>query len=259
VTQRRPSQPGWRGAVDNVLATAGPVPRALADGWRRELDDVERRVLAAGRTGLRRPTNAMPVSAVRASVATVSELPASALDDGMHALVVLATARLGTVWAVDDLLDVACAVELADRATRHHDAVADRLEDPRVGFGRRRNVLAVLDGDLSITQAAVLVADVGSTAYRILVRGYGGAQVARLRGDLVAARVALLQAATSLGALVAGVPQIAVDALWRDARMGATPESPVPARVLGFMLDTVGAMRSTTRSMGSTASRAGAR
>jgi hypothetical protein len=254
VTQPRPSQPGWRRAVDSVVATAGPVPRALADGWRRELDDVEYRVLAAGRTSLRRPTNAVPASGLPAS-----GLPASGLDDGMHALVVLATARLGTVWAVDDLLDVACAVELADRATRHHDAVADRLEDPRVGFGRRRNVLAVLDGDLSITQAAVLVADVGSTAYRILVRGYGGAQVARLRGDLVAARVALLQAATSLGALVAGVPQIAVDALWRDARTGVTPESPVQARVLGFMLDTVGALRSTTRPMGSTASRAGAR
>ena len=232
MTQRRPSRPGWCRAVDTVVAGAGPVPPALADGWRRELDDVEHRVLAAGRTGPRR---------LEIAVA------ASALDDGMHALVVLATARLGTVWAVGDLLDVASAVELADRATRHHDAVADRFEGSKAGSGRRRNVSAVLDGDLSITQAAILVADVGAAAYRILVRGYGGAQVARLRGDLVEARVALLQAATSLGALVAGVPQLAVDAMWRDARTGVTQESPVQARVLGFMLDTVGAPRTRPR------------
>lgn len=170
---------GWRDAADACALAAvdagRALPSSLVSAWRAELDAVEARVRVLERT------------------APGSPALASAVGDGAHALLALAGARLGDRWVSAQLIDVAAAVELAYRATRHHDAVSDRAH----ASNKRR----VLDGDWAITEAAVLVADVGPVAYRMLVRGYGAAQLVRLEpGEPV---LSLLPTAVSLGALVA--------------------------------------------------------
>ena len=63
----------------------------------------------------------------------------------------------------------------------------------------------MLRGDWSITQAARLVADIGPSAYRVLVRGWGAAQLLQLRTGQSASQSVLFDTAISLGALTAGV------------------------------------------------------
>jgi hypothetical protein len=205
----------WRDVVDRAVDALGHVTPVLARHWRSELDDVEGRV-----AGLERSA------------------PAGSADDGLHAFAALAGARLGEVWQPRQLVDVAAAAELAYRATRHHDAVvnvqpeADRLTGAELPASRYGNTGVVLDGDWSITQAAVLVADIGPTAYRLLVRGYGTTQMARLSGAVD--RSSLLRAAAALGGLVASVPVAAVDRVWADGAAwkgaaAAARESPAAA------------------------------
>jgi hypothetical protein len=126
--------------------------------------------------------------------------------DGVHALTCLVAAGPFGGYDPRRLIDVAGAVELAYRATRHHDEVVDTGD----------NRAPVLAGDWAITQAALLVADDGPQAYRILVRGYGAAQQERLAARASAQRVpALLRTAVALGCHVrtgdatAGAPDVA--------------------------------------------------
>jgi hypothetical protein len=210
----------WRDLVDRAVVEVGPVTPALARHWRTELDDVERRVTALERSA-----------------------PATSRDDGLHAFVALASARVGEGWDSLELVDVAAAVELAFRATCHHRVVANAAMPDGRGLPRSRsrpgtNTGVVLDGDWSITQAAVLVADVGPDAYRMLVRAYGATQVGELSGD--AGTPELLRAAVSLGVMVAGSPAAAAEAIWTEA---STP-SPVgrrsaPAAVLAWAVESV--------------------
>lgn len=195
----------WRDLVDRAATELGPVTPALARHWRAELDDAERLV-----THLERPLleQSQPVQTKAYHGG----------DDGLHAFVALAGARLGDDWDPRQLIDVAAAVELAYRATRHHRAVlnTDGL-DSAAGRddARDRNTRVVLDGDWSITQAAVLVADIGPTAYRLLVRGYGATQVGQLSG--VADPLGLVRAALALGGLVAGVRVDVAEQVWAQA------------------------------------------
>jgi hypothetical protein len=206
----------WRDVVDRAVDALGHVTPVLARHWRSEIDDVEGRV-----AGLERSA------------------PAGSADDGLHAFAALAGARLGEVWKPGQLVDVAAAAELAYRATRHHDAVVnvqpvelDGLAKAVTSGARHDNTGVVLDGDWSITQAAVLVADIGPTAYRLLVRGYGTTQMARLSGGVD--RSSLLRAAAALGGLVASVPVATVDRVWADGMSwkgaaAAARESPAAA------------------------------
>lgn len=178
-----PARGAWRQLVDAVARAAGPFPRPLLRSWRAELDAVEALVRLLERAA---PGAAGPVP-----------------RDGTHALLALAGARLGSGWSSPRLVAAATAVELAHRATRHHSAVTDD------GLGARgANTWHVLDGDWSITEAATLAAELGPVAYRLLVRGYGAAQLARLGGDRGAAAAALFPAAISLGAFVAHVDDV---------------------------------------------------
>jgi hypothetical protein len=208
----------WRDLVDQAAGQVGPVSPTLARHLRTELDEVEGRVASIER------------SAPRLSAA-----------DGLHAFVALATARVADSWDPGMLSDVATAVELAYRASLHHRVVTDARVSDKVRFP---NTTAVLDGDWSITQAAVLVADIGPAAYRILVRAYGSTQVGQLCG--VADPLGLMRAAVALGALVAvgvpaGVPagvQAPADAaqrLWQDAGLAPSRRS-TPAAVLAWAI-----------------------
>ena len=190
----------WRDLVDDATARLGAVSPALLRHLRAELDEVERRVAL------------LECSA-----------PVPAAVDGLHALVALATARLADVWDSAQLIDVATAVELAHRASQHHRLVVDTAVDTQIRPDGERcpNVRVVLDGDWSITQAAVLVADIGPAAYRCLVRGYGSTQVGQLFGD--AEPLALLEAAVDLGILVAGLPDHVARNLWAAATTARTP------------------------------------
>ncbi len=181
----------WRDVVDDATSRLGPVSPALVRHWRAELDEVERRV------GL------LECAAPKASAV-----------DGLHAFVALATARLADAWDPAQLIDVATAVELAHRASQHHRLVVDTAVDSKMRQDGERcpNARVVLDGDWSITQAAVLVADIGPAAYRCLVRGYGSTQVGQIFGD--AEPLALMKAAVELAALVAGLPDDAARSLW---------------------------------------------
>ncbi len=195
----------WRQLVDAVARSAGPFPRPLLRSWRAELDAVEALVRLLERTA---PAAAGPVP-----------------REGVHALLALAGARLGSGWSSSRLVSAAAAVELAHRATRHHSAVADD------GVGARAaNTWHVLDGDWSITEAATLAAELGPVAYRLLVRGYGAAQLARLGGDRAAA-AALFPAAISLGAFVAHVDDVGF-----PLAVGASPA----AVLLGWACSLVG-------------------
>ena len=174
-----PARTAWRTRVDDLARVAGPFPGELEAAWRVELDTAQAR---------------MPLTA--------------AGSGGVHALLVLAGARLGENWEPQWLIDLAAAVELAHHAIRSHAGVRD---GPPGDVARRaHNVKQVLEGDFAITQAALLAAEVSPAAYRMLVRGYGACQVASLRpGAEPAARLApLAVAALGLGALVAGVPDI---------------------------------------------------
>ena len=182
----------WRDLVDRADGVLGTVSPALARHWRTELDEVEQRVARLERSA-----------------------PEPAFDDGVRAFVALATARLADEWDPQRLIDVATAVELAHRATRHHRAIVNRSDSHNVSASK--NVTVVLDGDWSITQAAVLVADIGPAAYRILVRGYGATQVGQLSG--VGDPLGLVRAAVALGALVAELPASAVQELWAASRL----------------------------------------
>jgi hypothetical protein len=204
----------WRDATDacaRVAIEAGlAFPLPLVSAWRGELDAVETRVRALERS------------------APGSPALDPAAGDGAHALLALASARLGTGWLRGQLIDVAAAVELAYRATRHHDAVSD--------CSHASNKQRVRDGDWAITEAAVLVADVGPVAYRLLVRGYGAAQLVRLEpGEPV---LSLLPTAVSLGALVAGAepPDFPLPAgssaaaivwQWASSTLHGEPETPL--------------------------------
>jgi len=179
----------WRSLVDVCAAFAGPFDASLLSAWRLELDDVEAHVVAlradASAVG---PIDAMP-------------LGDQALPSGVHALLTLAGARLGSVWRPEQLIDAAAAIELARHAVLQHEAVRDR-EHELASMNRQY----VLGGDWSITQAARLVADIGPSAYRVLVRGWGAAQLLQLRTGRIASRDVLFDTAISLGALSAGVP-----------------------------------------------------
>jgi hypothetical protein len=201
----------WRDLVDDATSRLGPVSPALVRHWRAELDEVERRVA---------------LLEYSAPVAT----PA----DGLHAFVALASARLADTWDPAQLIDVATAVELAHRASQHHRQVLDTEQGP--DDERCPNARVVLDGDWSITQAAVLVADIGPAAYRCLVRGYGSTQVGQLFGDTE--RLALMKAAVDLGALVAGLPDDAARRLWADATAvrPAAARPSLPATVVAWAL-----------------------
>jgi len=199
----------WRELVDDATSRLGLVSPALVRHWRAELDEVERRVALL--------EHAAPVDSA---------------DDGLHAFVVLATARLADAWDPAQLIDAATAVELAHRASQHHRLVVDTAVDSmkRPDGGRCPNARVVLDGDWSITQAAVLVAGIGPAAYRCLVRGYGSTQVGQIFGD--AEPLALMKAAVELAALVADLPDDAVRSLWAVAT-AARPAS-VPAAVVAW-------------------------
>jgi hypothetical protein len=204
----------WRDVVDDATSRLGPVSPALVRHWRAELDEVERRVALLE-----------------------CAAPAGSAVEGLHAFAALATARLADAWDPAQLIDVATAVELAHRASQHHRRVVDT---PTMPDGERcPNARVVLDGDWSITQAAVLVADIGPTAYRCLVRGYGSTQVGQMFGD--ADPLALMRAAVDLGALVAGVPDDAARSLWATATAeravgsGGRPPS-LPAAVVAWAI-----------------------
>jgi hypothetical protein len=181
-----PSEPSWAATVARCGAEAGPFDAGLLDAWGHEIETVQARVGA--------------LDAAAGSATQRGAAPDGRGDalPGRYALVALAAARSGGFWSTEQLVAVGAAVELAYQATRHHDEVRDR-GDQRARDDNRRHVL---DGDWSITQAAVLVADIGPEAYRVLVRGYGAAQVARFAGRSPAA---LLASALALGHLVAGV------------------------------------------------------
>jgi hypothetical protein len=189
----------WRDLVDDATGRFGAVSPALVRHWRAELDEVERRV-------------------------TVLECsaPVGSAVDGLHAFAALATARLADAWDPAQLIDVATAVELAHRASQHHRLVVDTALDSKLKSDGERspNARVVLDGDWSITQAAVLVADIGPAAYRCLVRGYGSTQVGQIFGD--AEPLALMRTAVDLGALVAGLPDEAGRNLWAAATAART-------------------------------------
>ncbi|HEY0870206.1 MAG TPA: hypothetical protein VGD55_07390 [Acidothermaceae bacterium] len=203
----------WRDLVDQAAGQLGPVSPTLARHLRTELDEVEQRVGFIERSAPRRSTR-----------------------DGLHALVALTSARLADTWDPGKLSDVATAVELAYRASLHHRVVSD--VNP-AGL-RSPNTRVVLDGDWSITQAAVLVADIGPSAYRILVRGYGATQVGQLCG--VGDPLGLMRAAVELGALVTEdghgdaaqrVWRDAAQGLWRDASLSPSRRS-TPGAVLAW-------------------------
>jgi hypothetical protein len=215
MTQAAPAAgTAWRDLVDRADGVLGTVSPALARHWRTELDEVEQRVARLERSA-----------------------PEPAADDGMHAFVALATARLADEWDPQRLIDVAAAVELAHRATRHHAAI--------LNSSTSQNVAVVLDGDWSITQAAVLVADIGPAAYRILVRGYGATQVGQLSG--VGDPLGLVRAAVALGALVAELPASAVQELWAASRLPSARRT-TPAAVLAWAV----ACQSVTCQLGGT-------
>lgn len=220
----------WREVVDDATSRLGPVSPALVRHWRAELDEVERRVELLEYTA-----------------------PADSAVDGLHAFVALATARLAEAWDPAQLIDVATAVELAHRASRHHRLVVDLVVDTAVDTSkgpdgeRCPNARVVLDGDWSITQAAVLVADIGPAAYRCLVRGYGSTQVGQIFGDVEP--LALMKAAVELAALVAGLPDDAARSLWaaataRTPAPGGQP-LPLPAAVLGWAIGSYSSVGTT--------------
>lgn len=208
----------WRDLVDQAAGQLGPVSPTLARHLRTELDEVEQRVGFIERSAPRRSTR-----------------------DGLHALVALTSARLADTWDPGKLSDVATAVELAYRASLHHRVVSDvNPSGVRSPSTRSPNTRVVLDGDWSITQAAVLVADIGPTAYRILVRGYGATQVAELCG--VGDSLGLMRAAVELGALVTEdgrgeaaqrLWRDAAQRLWRDASLSPSGRS-TPGAVLAW-------------------------
>jgi hypothetical protein len=198
----------WRDLVDDATSRLGPVSPALVRHWRAELDEVERRVALLEYAA-----------------------PVDSADDGLHAFVALATARLADAWDPAQLIDAATAVELAHRASQHHRLVVDTAVDSmmRPGGERCPNARVVLDGDWAITQAAVLVAGIGPAAYRCLVRGYGSTQVGQIFGD--AEPLALMKAAVELAALVADLPDDVARDLWANASPVRTPASGRPASV----------------------------
>jgi hypothetical protein len=190
----------WRDLVDDATSQLGPVSPALVRHWRAELDEVERRVALLE-----------------------CAAPVDSPDDGLHAFVALATARLADAWDPAQLIDAATAVELAHRASQHHRLVVDTAVDSKMrpdGEGCL-NARVVLDGDWSITQAAVLVAGIGPAAYRCLVRGYGSTQVGQIFGDVEP--LALMKAAVELAALVADLPDDVARSLWAHASGARTP------------------------------------
>jgi hypothetical protein len=204
----------WRDLVDAATSRLGPVSPALVRHWRAELDEVERRV------------------AVLECAA-----PVDSPDDGLHAFVALATARLADAWDPAQLIDAATAVELAHRASQHHRLVVDTAVDSTMGpdAGRCPNARVVLDGDWSITQAAVLVAGIGPAAYRCLVRGYGSTQVGQIFGD--SEPLALMKAAVELAALVADLPDDVTRSLWAHAsEVPAGRPASVPAGVVAWAI-----------------------
>ena len=171
----------WRGIVDACPATAGPFTPVQLRSWRIGLDAVESRVHALESAARYLPDRGVGVS-----------------SPGLHALVALSVVPEPNS---DQLVDVGAAVELAYRATCHHKCVRDALPVDGGRSFRDNNKRHVLDGDWAITQAAVLVADIGPNAYRLLVRGYGAAQLARFESRPTAA---LLTTALMLGRLVSG-------------------------------------------------------
>ena len=201
----------WRDVVDRAAAAIGPISPTLLRHWHNEMDDVEQRVLYLDDS----------------SVDTQNTSAA-----GLHALVVLGVARLGETWQPRQLVDVAAAVELAYRASHQHRRVVNGVGSHLpAASGVRLNTQAVLDGDRSITQAAVLVAEVGPEAYRLLVRGYGATQVGQLCD--APAPTALVEAAVGLGALVAGVSAADIDRLWSEVESPSEIRS-TPAAVLAW-------------------------
>jgi hypothetical protein len=214
----------WRDLVDDATSRLGLVSPALVRHWRAELDEVERRVALLEYAA-----------------------PIDSASDGLHAFVVLAAARVADAWDPAQLIDAATAVELAHRASQHHRLVIDTAVesaaddatavDPASGADAERcpNARVVLDGDWSITQAAVLVAGIGPAAYRCLVRGYGSTQVGQIFGD--SEPLALMKAAVDLAALVAGLPDQVAHNLWAGATSGGRASS-LPAAVVAWAIAT---------------------
>ena len=194
-----------------LLPRSARSARTLLRHWHNEIDDVERRV---------------------------ADLDPSSGDghgsaDGLHAFVALASRPARRRVGPRQLVDVAAAVELAYRASHQHRRVVNGVGSHLpAASGVRLNTKAVLDGDRSITQAAVLVADVGPEAYRLLVRGYGATQVGQLCD--APAPTALIEAAVGLGALVAGVSAADIDRLWSEVESPPEGRS-TPAAVLAWV------------------------
>ena len=154
MSQPKPDDGQWLPVLDAAVGVAGLPSGVRLARWRR-------RLLAVGSSVSRLERAAPP------------ECGLTVAPPGAHALVVIASSHAAA--STHHVVRAAAAVELAYRATLHHAAVIDR---PGARAGNRD---PVLDGDWSITQAAVLVAGIGPAAYRILVRGYGEAQLDRLQ------------------------------------------------------------------------------
>jgi hypothetical protein len=212
----------WRWVVVAAQQAVGPFPVALAAAWSAELDVVQELV---------------------AAVETGAPPRAGAAPDGALALVCLAGARLGGGWAPSQLVEAAAAVELADRAVRHHADVADRPYIDRTAPVNRR---PILDGDWSITRAASLAAGIGPAAYRALVRGYGCVQLAALAGASAGPSLAggsgfcadaggLARAAAAMGLIVSGRPAQDFGSAPGGRQLDLTDDSRDVARVTGLV------------------------
>ena len=148
-------------------------------------------------------------------------------------LLALLAAHLGDPDA-PQVVDAAVVVELTHLATLYHDDVMDEAELRRgtqSANSRWTNSTAILTGDYLFARASDVVAELGPDAVRIQARTFARlveGQIAETAGpaeghDAVAHHLkvlgdktaSLLAASARLGALVAGAPPEAVDAVAR--------------------------------------------
>jgi len=148
-------------------------------------------------------------------------------------LLALLAAHLGDPEA-PGVVDAAVVVELTHLATLYHDDVMDEAELRRgaqSANSRWTNSTAILTGDYLFARASDVVADLGPDAVRIQARTFARlvqGQIAETAGplegqDAVAHHLgvlgdktaSLLAASARLGALVAGAPPEAVEAVAR--------------------------------------------
>ena len=164
----------WRDLVDDATSRLGLVSPALVRHWRAELDEVERRVALLECSAPSRP---------RPSTACTRSSHSPPRGSQMRGI-----RRNSSTWQ-----------RRSSSPTVHRSIIGEFAIHPTKPDAEGcPNARVVLDGDWSITQAAVLVADIGPAAYRCLVRGYGSTQVGQLFGD--AEPLALMKAAVELAA-----------------------------------------------------------